>query len=532
MFETEFDMIRQLTGFFWGNLIWFLLYLGCLVLLLFLRKRWKNGYQMIFWYSVVILIAVCYNPIFTHIAFTRLFEGEMSSYVRIFLLLPIYATVIYVLTELLFLMPKGWRYVAAGVTAVLMVLVGVSPGDCQYYRATDNPYKIDPEALQICYMMEPREEKRCILYLPAMVDEEHGSNLIWEGIRQYDADVVISPDFPGEVSSEEISSGYFASYLAKLDSSYGGIYVLCMKDPAVRNAMEENGFSTVGSTEKFYLMEKTGEGSPAGERETVYTITQFAQSNGAQGMCYTIRDNKDHLVLVDGGFDMNSELVLNMIIDHDNYVDAWIVTHPHQDHVSVFNNLMNGGFGFTVGTIYAIDLDYDSYQSVVGEYDGGFEFYEDFLKAVDGKDNVQYVHTGEEYDLFGLNMKILNAYEKGNDLYAIDPANNGSMMFKLTGKEQSMLFCADVTANLADPLLEKWGDELKSDYLQVAHHGIGGTMPLSFDQFVDPSVVFFDLPEWMNKTEDMNSKPLYDYFTEAGATVYNFGTAPNSVEMR
>lgn len=532
MFETEFDMIRQLTDFFWGHLIWFLLYLGCLVVLFLLRKRWRNAYQMIFWYSIVILIGVCYNPVFTKFTFTRLFEGEMSSYVRIYLLLPIYATVIYVLTELLFLLPKLWRYLLAVVAAVLMVVIGVSPGDHQYYRTTDNPYKIDPEALQICYMLEPREEKRCILYLPAMVDDEHGSNLIWEGIRQYDADVVISPTFPMTVSDEELSSGSFQSYLSKLDSDGSKVYVLCMKDHAVQEAMKACGFTLIGTTDKFYLMEKTGEAAPQIDGEKVYTITQFAQSNGAQGMCYAIRDNEDHLILVDGGFDMNAELVLNMIIDHDNYVDAWIITHPHQDHVSVFNNLMNGNFGFEIGTIYAIDLDYDYYKSVVGEYDGGFEYYEDFLKAVDGKDDVQYVHTGEEYDLFGLDMKILNAYEKGNDLYAIDPANNGSMMFKITGNEQSMLFCADVTANLADSLMEKWGDELKADYLQVAHHGIGGTMPLSFDEFVDPSVVFFDLPEWMNKTEDMNSKPYYDYFTEEGATVYNFGTAPNTVEMR
>ena len=173
MFETEFDMIRQLTDFFWGHLVWFLLYLGCLVILFLLRKRWRNAYQMIFWYSVVILIAVCCNPIFTKFTFTRLFEGEMSSYVRIYLMLPIYATVIYVLTELLFLLPTVWRYILAGAVVVLMIVLGVSPGDHQYYRTTDNPYKIDPEALQICYMLEPREEKRCILYLPAMVDDEH-----------------------------------------------------------------------------------------------------------------------------------------------------------------------------------------------------------------------------------------------------------------------------------------------------------------------------------------------------------------------
>ncbi len=250
MFETEFDMIRQLTDFFWGHLVWFLVYLGCLLLLFLFRKKWRNAYQMIFWYSVVILIAVCYNPIFTRFTFMRLFEGEMSSYVRIYLLLPIYATVIYVLTELLFLLPTVWRYILAGGAVVLMIVLGVSPRDHQYYRTAENPYKIDPEALQICYMLEPREEKRCILYLPAMVDEEHGSNLIWEGIRQYDGDVVISPDFPGEVPEEELNSGSFESFVSKLGSGYDGCFVLCMKDGAVKKAMERAGYPNHGDTDK------------------------------------------------------------------------------------------------------------------------------------------------------------------------------------------------------------------------------------------------------------------------------------------
>lgn len=269
-------------------------------------------------------------------------------------------------------------------------------------------------------------------------------------------------------------------------------------------------------------------------KEKVYTITQFAQANGAQGMCYAIRDNEDHLILVDGGWNMNAELVLNMIIDHGSYVDAWIITHPHADHVEVFNDLINGDFDFTVGTVYTIDLDYDYYESVVNDFDGGFEYYLDFLKALQGDEieKVQFVHTGDEYDLFGMDMKILNAFDLNNEYHLFDPANMGSMMFKLIGKENTMLFGADVRRELSDYLIETWGEELKSDYFQVPHHGISATTTIEFDAMVDPEVVFFDLPEWMNLTEDKNSREYYDFFTERGATVYNFGTAPNSVELR
>ncbi len=267
---------------------------------------------------------------------------------------------------------------------------------------------------------------------------------------------------------------------------------------------------------------------------TEYTITQYSQANQAQGMCYTITDTEGHLIIIDGGFDMNSELVLNMIIDHDSYVDAWIITHPHQDHVSVFNNLVNGDFDFQIGTVYTIDLDYDYYESVVNDWDGGFEYYTAFLEALEQEDNVlnvQYVHNGDEYDLFGLDMKIFNAFELDNEYYLDDPANNGSMMFKLSGQEESILFCADVSYKLSDYLMETWGDELKADYLQVAHHGIGRTMPTEFNLFVDPKVAFIDLPDWMIFSNDIATE-RYNDLVDNGIEVLKFESSPNSITLK
>ena len=85
--------------------------------------------------------------------------------------------------------------------------------------------------------------------------------------------------------------------------------------------------------------------------QSSWILTQYPQLNGAQGMCYTLEDEECHLILIDGGWDMNAELVLNKIVEYNSHVDAWIITHSHQDHVSVFNNLSAGGFGFTIGEV-------------------------------------------------------------------------------------------------------------------------------------------------------------------------------------
>ena len=55
-----------------------------------------------------------------------------------------------------------------------------------------------------------------------------------------------------------------------------------------------------------------------------------------------------------------------------------------------------------------------------------------------------------------------------------DLLNDGSMMFKVTAKEESMLFCSDVGKGMSDYLLDTYGDKLKADYVQMGHHGNGG----------------------------------------------------------
>ena len=105
------------------------------------------------------------------------------------------------------------------------------------------------------------------------------------------------------------------------------------------------------------------------------------------------------------------------------------------------------------------------------------------------------------------------------------------MMFKLSGQDKSMLFCADVTGRLYNKITDKYGDELKADYLQVSHHGIGGTMPADFDLLVDPEVAFMDLPGWVN-IGDKVSGSIREKLIENGTTVYNFDDCPRSVEIR
>lgn len=85
-------------------------------------------------------------------------------------------------------------------------------------------------------------------------------------------------------------------------------------------------------------------------------------------------------------------------------------------------------------------------------------------------------------------------YSSVPDQITIDLATDGSMMFKVTNKEESMLFCADVGVKMSDEIMSHYADELPSDYIQMGHHGNGG-LSEEFYRKVHPKVAFFDAPE-------------------------------------
>ena len=254
----ELDLIRQLHPFYWKNNIYFFIYLACLVVLFLFRKKegWKKGYRAIFWYSIVAMILICYNPLFTKLTFERLFWYDMSTYVRVFLLLPVLLTAAYVLTGVICMLPRIAGDIVLAVVAVIMLLFGETASDHDMYMAADNPYKINIQAVQICDMIDKELEdgERCVLYAPPRYDEVYGTDLVTQGIRQYDSDIILYRTFPVEITEEEFENGSFEEYLDSLETAEQKTYLLCLPDQKVIDKMEELGYRCVGNTDNFFLM--------------------------------------------------------------------------------------------------------------------------------------------------------------------------------------------------------------------------------------------------------------------------------------
>ena len=114
--------------------------------------------------------------------------------------------------------------------------------------------------------------------------------------------------------------------------------------------------------------------------------------------------------------------------------------------------------------------------------------------------------------------------------------NNGSIIFKLYGNEESILFCGDAQSDLiSEYLLDSYSDKLKSDYLQVAHHGNNGFSD-EFYETVNPKVAFFPSPtvtmENVNNVSWYSTEYLSELLGNMGATIYTFKDSPAEIVMK
>ena len=264
-----------------------------------------------------------------------------------------------------------------------------------------------------------------------------------------------------------------------------------------------------------------------------WTITQFGDDDGRQSEFYTMRNNDDGtLIVIDGGWEANTDQVRSVINLFGGRVDYWFLTHYDEDHASVFNNIYANPSGIEIGDVYCTPLDYDYYLECAADRWWDVPWvYETFLNQTSGDDKIHYLSRGDFFEIDGLSIEVFNAYDQMVvDTGSMDVANFGSLLFKISGNEDSFLVCGDVYGSLWIQLAQMYGDRLAADYVQAGHHGNNHVDPSEW-AVVDAEVMLFDAPEWLTQSDEYNARPLIEWCHENGIETYEYATAPNSFEF-
>lgn len=337
------------------------------------------------------------------------------------------------------------------------------------------------------------------------------------------------PDYPyGETEAVYQSSGStvvlkaknttaadYDAYLAELKAAGFTVYA--------ENEIAGNRFTTLTddrTTVNFYYVPKTGVTRVVYEDKTaLFPLTDDYEDLGyravitgmkgetcvaAEGMGFIIRLLDGSFVIIDGGMgdpdSVDADKLMNILLEQapsgkKPVVAAWLFSHLHGDHIGVFNCFSLAHHDdIELQSIYCnFPKDEETAKSdspyMLDDTIYRYTQFRKNLKEFYADVPVIRPHTGNKFRIRNAQFEILSTLEDIVPKTILDGGmNECTVLYKMTLEGQTVLWTGDIAFNATAVAVEQFGDYLKSDILQMAHHGMNGTIP--FYSLVDPTYVF------------------------------------------
>lgn len=188
-----------------------------------------------------------------------------------------------------------------------------------------------------------------------------------------------------------------------------------------------------------------------------------------KSMSYCIRTADNMSFVIDGGDLAEADYLADFIRTNlDGHVDAWFITHPHKAHAGAFIKILNEQ-SIPVKRIIYPYMD----PEIVARYEQSrVQEIVDFNAAVKlSKIPSDRVRNGDRLKLGKSIVKVIAATDVET---ARNYVNNRGMIYKFNFKTSTVLFLGDIGYEAGLSLLSSFKDELKSDIVQMSHHGYYG----------------------------------------------------------
>ncbi len=501
-------------------------------LLLWVVKKEKSRQLRFYVYYVVTALVAMMNPISLYVIDKT---GNMEVFERFFWLLM--TTFLVAFTFAVFVHRKGTLLIPL---IILLLLCGKSVFTNTEYKPAENAEKISEQAIEVSEIImrdfeglsedaEVVPNRRGIEMPSAIVTEP-----INEAIRMYNANIdlwYVRKNFGSYNSKGYKKVASFmtldnqeipARRIARAMRQKGFDYLVLGDWQMLTGNVKAYNFEIIGSTENYRVYKRVPKDR--------YRMIQYADVNDYQCMSYLIYNPQRGLVVIDGGRAWQSEKLVKQIKKRGGVVDAWIITHAHDDHAGVLASVLEAEWHkskIEIKEILIGDMDYDAVMAQGGERTDMVAYLQMGLQK---HDNVRVLKAGDELDVIGLEMKVLHTCNQTVVEHSDNILNDGSMVFKLSGENRSILFLSDTADNtaqmaseminpsqgseigrlIADEILANYPDDVQSWAVQMSHHG-NGSYPDYFYEAIAPKRAFFDAPTWLmkNKNKETGEKSYY-----------------------
>ena len=243
------------------------------------------------------------------------------------------------------------------------------------------------------------------------------------------------------------------------------------------------------------------------------THTSFTQpgrcgaEQNAPGMSYLMQLADGRFVVVDGGpYDPKDaddllELMKGLMpvtdgascSDEKPTIAMWIFSHAHADHMALAIDFLRRYHEAVNLELVAYNFpDFSrilmSHEAPGGMLDMHLQFKETVEKYFPGAATWIF-HTGQKLALANADFEILYTHE---DYYPEDFAygNDTSSAFRIKTEGKTLMMMGDCDPILCQFMADVYGRELKSDILQLSHHGFNGAC-MDLNQAIDPDICFW-----------------------------------------
>lgn len=279
------------------------------------------------------------------------------------------------------------------------------------------------------------------------------------------------------------------------------------------------------------------------------TLYQLAPEQNSLMQSYVIKTKGGKLIVIDGGIDgegkdrspyMPAALRAIAGVGQGEYfeVEAWFLSHAHKDHMYELSKMLSEyseESNYKINNIYFDfpefgkrgeystkneDMEISKIRENMNKYGEVIGAGENYYDQINGAFiNAEAIAQGLYFEIDGVRFDILQTWSNADG----SNINDTSIVIRMTAEGQSVLFLNDLATMGGRRLLATYGDQLKSDIVQMAHHGQGGVSKDVYEA-IDAQVHLWPTPVWVWRNDgqiyqiDEVRKWLYgESFLEADA---------------
>lgn len=227
------------------------------------------------------------------------------------------------------------------------------------------------------------------------------------------------------------------------------------------------------------------------KKKSGFTLWQIPSHSNTIGNSYVFQTAKGKVIVMDGGFPEEANTLRGFIGALGNEVEAWFISHPHNDHMGALTEILKNPQEMKIKHIYHSRIS-KTVQAAEGPYSPSCQDFYDLLD----KTTIPVTDIRTPGDVFSYDDMKLKVLSVANEI-TTNAYNNSSMIMRVWDKKKTIVFLGDACIECGNLALNgPFRDDLNCEYLQMAHHGQNGC-DKHFYQSIKFRVCLWPTPSWV-----------------------------------